>query len=94
MIYLVSKNNSLFSSDKYTIISPEQAIELLSKEKILGADTETQGLDPYTKKILTIQLGNENFQIVWDCLSYDIHLLKPILEDPTIKTIWWNALVK
>ena len=92
MIYLVSKNNSLFSSDKYTIISPEQAIELLSKEKILGADTETQGLDPYTKKILTIQLGNENFQIVWDCLSYDIHLLKPILEDPTIKTIWWNAL--
>ena len=92
MIYLVSKNRSLFESDKYTIISPEEAIEMLSKESVLGADTETQGLDPYTKKILTIQLGTEDFQIVWDCLTYDIRLLKPILENPNIKTIWWNAL--
>lgn len=92
MIYLVSKNSSLFKSDKYKVISPEKALDLLSKETILGADTETQGLDPYTKKILTIQLGTEDFQIVWDCLSYDITLLKPILENPNIKTIWWNAL--
>ena len=92
MIYLVSKNRSLFESDKYIIISPEEAIKMLSKESILGADTETQGLDPYTKKILTIQLGTEDFQVVWDCLSYDIQLLKPILENPNIKTVWWNAL--
>lgn len=92
MIYLVSTNRLLFKPDKYEIISPEKAIELLSKETLLGADTETQGLDPYTKKILTIQLGTEDFQIVWDCLSYDIQLLKPILENPNIKTIWWNAL--
>lgn len=92
MIYLVSKNRKLFESNKYNIISPEEAIEMLSKESILGADTETQGMDPYTKKILTIQLGTEDFQVVWDCLSYDIKLLKPILENPNIKTIWWNAL--
>lgn len=92
MIYLVSKNKSLFESDKYTTISPEEALGILSKESILGADTETQGLDPYTKKILTIQLGTEDFQVVWDCLSYDIQLLKPLLENPNIKTVWWNAL--
>lgn len=94
MIYLVSKNKTLFKSDKYVIITPDKALDLLLKETLLGADTETQGLDPYTKKILTIQLGTEDFQIVWDCLSYDIQLLKPILENPNIKTIWWNALVK
>ena len=65
MIYLVSKNRKLFESNKYNIISPEEAIEMLSKESILGADTETQGMDPYTKKILTIQLGTEDFQVVW-----------------------------
>lgn len=92
MIYLVSKNKTLFKSDKYVIITPDKALDLLLKETLLGADTETQGLDPYTKKILTIQLGTEDFQIVWDCLSYDIQLLKPILENPNIKTIWWNAL--
>jgi DNA polymerase I-like protein with 3'-5' exonuclease and polymerase domains len=91
MIYLVSKNVSLFESDKYEIIGPDKAVEMLSKERILGADTENEGLDPYTKKMLTIQLGNKDFQIVWDCLSYDVQLLKPILEDPNIKTIWWNA---
>ena len=91
MIYLVSSNRSLFNSDKYEYISPEHALELLKKEKILGADTETEGLDPYTKKLLTVQLGNEYFQIVWDCTTVDVLMLKPILEDPNIKTIWWNC---
>lgn len=91
MIYLVSSNRSLFKSDKYQEISPKEAIEMLSKELILGADTETEGLDPYTDRLLTIQLGNETFQIVWDCQSYKVEMLKPILENPNIKTIWWNA---
>lgn len=90
MVYLVSKQQSLFECDDYTIISPEKALELLSKESILGADTETEGFSPYTKKLLTIQLGTEDFQIVWDCTSYDVVMLKPILENPQIKTIWWN----
>ena len=91
MVYLVSKNRNLFEISEYKVISPQEAIDLLSKETILGADTETEGLDPYTCKLLSIQLGTEEFQIVWDCLSYDIQLLKPILENPNILTIWWNA---
>lgn len=91
MIYLVSSNQSLFKSDKYINISPEKAIELLSKEYLLGADTETQGIDPYTCKLLTIQLGTEDFQVVWDCTSYSIQLLKDILEDPQRTLIFWNA---
>lgn len=91
MIYLVSKNKELFKCNEYESISPEKAISKLEKETLLGADTETEGMSPYLKKLLTVQLGNENFQIVWDCLSYDVQLLKPILENPDIKTIWWNA---
>ena len=90
MIYLVSKQRTLFKSDKYEILAPDKAINLCNKESILGADTETSGLNPVTKNILTIQLGNEDFQIVWDCTSYPLIILKELLENPNIKYIWHN----
>ena len=77
MIYLVSDQRTLFNSDKYKVVSPEFALKLLKTEKVLGADTETEGLNFLTKKILTIQLGTEDWQIVWDCTSIDPILLKP-----------------
>lgn len=91
MIYLVSKQKSLFKSDKYQELDPNKAIDLLSKEKILGADTETTGLDPIEDYILTIQLGTPEFQIVWDCTTYPLILLKDLLEDKSILFIWHNA---
>ena len=90
MIYLVSKERTLFKSDNYKELSPEDAIKMLKQEKILGADTETEGLCPISKKILSIQLGNEDFQIVWDCVSYPLIMLKEVLEDPNILFIWHN----
>ena len=90
MIYLVSKESTLFKSDKYKELSPEEAIKMLKREKILGADTETEGLCPVEKRILSIQLGNEEFQIVWDCVSYPLIMLKEVLEDPDILFIWHN----
>lgn len=90
MIYLVSREKSLFESTQYEECSPEKAIELLSKEHMLGADTETTGLNPVTKKILTIQLGTPEFQVVWDCTSYPLTMLKELLENPNILFIWAN----
>lgn len=90
MIYLVSKEKSLFQSDQYKECSPETAIEMLKKEKILGADTETTGLNPVSKKILTIQLGTFDYQVVWDCTSYPLIMLKDLLENPNILFIWCN----
>lgn len=98
MIYLVSKKRELFEDTRYTIIEPLKAIEILYNTKktngvrILGADTETEGLDVFTKKLLTIQLGTPEFQVVWDCLSYDVRMLKDLLEDDNTLTIWWNYL--
>lgn len=89
MIYLVSKTQELFKTDLYEKLSPEKALEMLENEEILGADTETEGLNFLTKRILTIQLGNEKWQIVWDCTTIDPQLLKPILESKTL--LFWNA---
>ena len=90
MIYLVTKQQKLFDSDRYKCITPKKALKLLESETILGADTETTGLDPYECKLLTIQLGTEDFQVVWDCVSYPITLLKDLLERKDILFLWHN----
>lgn len=90
MIYLVSKQTSLFQSDLYEELDVNTALEMLSKEDMLAADTETEGFDWLTKKLLTIQLGNEEWQIVWDCTTVPISLLKEILETKTL--LFWNYL--
>ena len=98
MIYLVSTQTELFNNDDYTIISPDAALNILNdipktdNKRLFGADTETERLDFVQKKILTIQLGNEDFQIVWDCNTVNISLLKDILEDDDTTTIWWNSI--
>lgn len=70
MIYLVTRQIFLFDSSMFNIITLEQGIELLKTHEELGLDTETEGLDPYTKKLLLLQIGNEDFQVLFDINSY------------------------
>lgn len=94
MIYLVSRNKSLYSSEKYKEINITQAIEILSPLKLVQVDTETQGLDPHTKDLLTVQLGNKENQVVfdWTTLNREEKLqLKRYLESERT-FLGWNLL--
>lgn len=71
MIYLISNNISLFDTSEFIVINLKQGIELLKELTIISVDTETEGLDPYTKKLLLLQLGNFNFQILFDIVSFN-----------------------
>lgn len=66
MIYLVSREQKLYKPDKYEICSFTQAMQLLEPLIEVQLDTETMGLDCYTKALLTLQLGCSDFQIVFD----------------------------
>ena len=90
MIYLVTKQQSLWTSDRYKVISAEEALELLAPLNVVELDTETMGLDPYTKELLTVQLGCAEFQVVIDCTSVDIHLFKEYMENPQRIFLGWN----
>lgn len=90
MIYLVTKQQSLWTSDRYKVISAEEALELLAPLSVVELDTETMGLDPYTKEPLTVQLGCAEFQVVIDCTSVDIHLFKEYMENPQRMFLGWN----
>lgn len=82
MIYLVTNNVSLFpENENYQTISVEKSLEKLNSLSIIGVDTETEGIDVHTKKLLLVQLGCFDFQVVIDCRTVDISLYKAFLED-------------
>ena len=91
MIYLVTQNQNLFESDNYKIIGVEESLSLLSSLKEISADTETEGIDEYTKKLKSVQLGNYDFQVVIDTITVDIKLYKGLFESD-ILFLFWNAI--
>lgn len=91
MIFLVTNQNNLWNSDNFKRISVEQSLSLLAPLYEVGLDTETMGFDPYTKELLSLQLGNYDFQVVIDCTTTDIQLYKSYMEDPNREFLFWNA---
>ena len=90
MRYFVSNQNSLFNSDNYKVISVEESLKILEPMRIVGLDTETEGFDVYTKKLLSVQIGDYENQVMIDCTTVDIRLYKDYLESDRI-FILWNA---
>ena len=86
MIYLVTKNQELFESDVYKIISVEESLKIMSNWDKVQFDTETEGRDPHICKLLCMQFGykKDNIQIVVDCSSINPVLYKTILESKLV----------
>lgn len=70
-----------------------EALEYLNKKKILGFDTETNGLDPFTSDVLLLQLGDTYKQFVFDVFKIEesIHGLLKILANPGVIKVAHNA---
>lgn len=75
----------------YKIITAEESLNILKDINILGIDTETSGLDVWTKKLLLVQIGNKEHQVVIDTTTVDITLYRDLLEDKSKLQIYWNA---
>lgn len=90
MIYLVSKNQKLFSNNLYKMISVEESLRLLNSLSIIGVDTETSGLDCWQDKLLLLQLGNADIQVVIDCRTINPVNYKELLESDRL-FLFWNA---
>lgn len=79
MIYLVSNQKNAFDGI-FNQISLTEALEKLSTLTNISNDTETEGLSCHTKQLLTIQLGNKYFQIVFDISSYQGQVPKELKD--------------
>lgn len=88
-IYLVTTQEQLFENDLYKIIGVEESLRLLEPLTVVGLDTETEGFSPFLKKLLMLQLGNRDFQVVIDCTTVDVRRYKEYLESDRL-FIGWN----
>jgi DNA polymerase I-like protein with 3'-5' exonuclease and polymerase domains len=89
MIYLVTKNQELFENSTYKIIGVDESLSLLFSLEIISVDTETGGLDEYTKDLKSVQLGNKDFQIVVDTSTIDIKKYKELFESDKLFLFWY-----
>jgi DNA polymerase I-like protein with 3'-5' exonuclease and polymerase domains len=80
MIYLITTQQSLFDNVKYSQCTVQESIDYLNNLDIIAVDTETTGMDPYTCKLLSLQLGDSNNQYVIDAQSINISVYKELLE--------------
>lgn len=78
MIYLVSRDQKLYSPENYQNIIFKEALNLLESLSNVQLDTETMGLDCHTKALLTLQLGCSDFQIVFDWTTLTIEEKKDL----------------
>ena len=88
MIYVVSKERFLFHPDDIKFIGVEESLKLLEPLDIVGLDTETTGLDPYTKELKLVQMGCKEFQVVIDTTTIDILEYKEYLESDRLFLLW------
>ena len=88
MIYVVSKERFLFHPNDISFIGVEESLRLLEPLQIVGLDTETTGLDPYTKDLKLVQLGCKEFQVVIDTTTIDIREYKDYLESDRLFLLW------
>jgi DNA polymerase I-like protein with 3'-5' exonuclease and polymerase domains len=87
MIYLVSKDKKLYSPERYREVDFKEAMDILYPLKEVQLDTETKGLDCFTKELLTLQLGCTENQVVFDWRTIspsEKSILKEYLESDRV----------
>ena len=88
-IYLVTNQQRIFE-EGIQLISVAESLKKLAPLYEIGLDTETRGMDPYTKELLSLQLGCDEFQIVIDCTTISLNYYKELLESPEHLFLGWN----
>jgi len=80
MIYLVSDQTKCIEDPEIKLATTESCLNYFKDKTEIGFDLETRGFDPYTKEILSVQLGDEEHQFVFDGVKH-IQKLKELFED-------------
>lgn len=85
MIYFISNQQEICCGEEvYKIGTVEQCLSYFKDIEFIGFDTETEGFDPHTKKVLLAQFGDYENQFVVDTTTVDLALFKELLESKTI----------
>tara|TARA_R110000824_G_scaffold154479_2_gene326598 strand:- start:6645 stop:8531 length:1887 start_codon:yes stop_codon:yes gene_type:complete len=88
MIYFIGPDSLLPCCEQATI---EDVVKYCEVKPYLGVDTETEGLDFTSKKMIMFQIGDSSNQFVIDTRHVSIEPLRAVLESTDIQKIFHNA---
>ena len=91
MIHLVDGLSKTVPSPHYQSAMIDDVVRYCKDKTILGVDTETEGFDFTSKKMIMFQIGDANQQFVIDTRLVSIEPLRNILESRDIVKIFHNA---
>ena len=74
MIYLVTREQRLFDSDYYEVITVEESLALMEDWKRVQYDSETSGRDAHICKLLCMQFGNDAADIMFRRLNSGLQI--------------------
>lgn len=87
-----------FSDPRYEHITDMdrlvKAVEILEKQQMIGVDIEGTGLDPYSDKLLLVQIGTPEICYIFDAQSIPLYGVEPLiqlLENPKIIKLMHNG---
>lgn len=80
MVYLATNELQLYDITGIELISIEDAVTALSTLEEINLDTETEGLDFNTKRLLLLQLGNDEHQYLFDIASFKFRIPKLLVD--------------
>ena len=91
MIHLVDGSSKTVPSPHYQSAMIDDVVRYCQTKQILGVDTETEGFDFTTKKMIMFQIGDADQQFVIDTRRVSIEPLRNILQNKNILKIFHNA---
>jgi len=91
MIYFITNQKQIENYDGIEVCSLEFMYDYFKDHKVIAVDTETEGFDVFTCKVLLIQFGDYDNQFVVDCTTIDLTEFKEFLENQSKTFIYHNA---
>lgn len=98
-------SNSILTSNKFNNLNIDEGLSLLNTVlsrnlkkddlALIAIDTETNGLDPYQKELITLQIGDTEDQLVFDVTNKDtIDNVSQIINKYNNKIRWLGSNIK
>ena len=81
MVYFVTNKSWEGLPEDIKIIDADTSLDMMKSWPVVQFDTETTGLDCHIDKLISLQFGYNDDQIVVDCAYYSPVLYKDILEN-------------
>ena len=91
IIFVTNTIANHIPASHYQLGTIDDVVSYCKDKQVLGVDTETEGFDFTTKKMIMFQIGDEQTQFVIDTRFVSIEPLRDVLERREVVKIFHNA---